>query len=443
MRPAAHAPGCRARAWRLVVASTMTLTLGRRVDRRRADLDGAAGRDAAAGRAGDRRPIDGDGDRPRVVPEPLTDPAAVRRGRGARRARRLRGAARGRGLRPAVRRRRRHRAAARPVGARCATDTIFDLASVSKLFTSIALDAAGRGGPDRPGPHRRVVHPGVRRQRQGGRDRAPAAHPHLGLPGLAAAVEQPADARGADPGGVRRQAGQPAGQHLPLLRPEHDHGRRAGRAGHRQAARPGRARRHHRAAAGCATPATTRRRPSSTGSPRRSTRPRHRAAWSAAACTTRTRGRSNGVAGHAGVFSTADDLAVLAQTILNGGSYGEARILQRRTGRRAAAQRERRRSRATRTGSASSSTSGGTWTGCRRPTTAGHTGYTGTSIVIDPRRRSFVILLTNRVHPSRNWGSNNPARRAVARDLALAIPVRPRRATRRGSPGWGTRAPRR
>ena len=41
------------------------------------------------------------------------------------------------------------------------------------------------------------------------------------------------------------------------------------------------------------------------------------------------------------------------------------------------------------------------------------------------RSRSFVILLTNRVHPSRNWGSNNPARRAVARDMALAIPVRP------------------
>ncbi len=59
------------------------------------------------------------------------------------------------------------------------------------------------------------------------------------------------------------------------------------------------------------------------------------------------------------------------------------------------------------------------------PTTAGHTGYTGTSIVIDRESRSFVILLTNRVHPSRNWGSNNVARRAVARDMAMAIPVKP------------------
>jgi len=63
--------------------------------------------------------------------------------------------------------------------------------------------------------------------------------------------------------------------------------------------------------------------------------------------------------------------------------------------------------------------------GLSGPETAGHTGYTGTSIVIDRASRSFVILLTNRVHPSRNWGSNNPARRAVARDMALALPVRP------------------
>ena len=90
-----------------------------------------------------------------------------------------------------------------------------------------------------------------------------------------------------------------------------------------------------------------------------------------------------------------------------------------------AGQRERRVPRATRTASASSSTSAGTWTACPRPVTFGHTGFTGTSVVIDPLSDSFVILLTNRVHPSRDWGSNNPARRAVARDLARAIAVRP------------------
>jgi hypothetical protein len=59
------------------------------------------------------------------------------------------------------------------------------------------------------------------------------------------------------------------------------------------------------------------------------------------------------------------------------------------------------------------------------PRTAGHTGYTGTSMVIDFASHSFAILLTNRVHPSRSWGSNNAARREWVRGLALAMGVRP------------------
>jgi CubicO group peptidase (beta-lactamase class C family) len=132
----------------------------------------------------------------------------------------------------------------------------------------------------------------------------------------------------------------------------------------------------------------------------------------------------NGVAGHAGVFSTADDLAVLAQTIINGGSYGDTRILSE----------DSVDSLLHNENAAFPGNSHGLgfeldqmWymDGLSGPETAGHTGYTGTSIVIDRASRSFVILLTNRVHPSRSWGSNNPARRAVARDMALALPVRP------------------
>ena len=58
--------------------------------------------------------------------------------------------------------------------------------------------------------------------------------------------------------------------------------------------------------------------------------------------------------------------------------------------------------------------------------TAGHTGYTGTSLVIDFSSRSFAILLTNRVHPSRSWGSPNPARVAAAQGLAESLAVKPR-----------------
>jgi CubicO group peptidase (beta-lactamase class C family) len=131
-----------------------------------------------------------------------------------------------------------------------------------------------------------------------------------------------------------------------------------------------------------------------------------------------------GVSGHAGVFSTTHDLAVLAQTLLNGGRYRHARILSERSTRLLF----------TDFNQAYPGNSHGLGFELNQrfymdalgsPVTAGHTGYTGTSVVIDPLSHSFVILLTNRVHPSRNWGSNNPARRAVARDLALALPVRP------------------
>ena len=47
----------------------------------------------------------------------------------------------------------------------------------------------------------------------------------------------------------------------------------------------------------------------------------------------------------------------------------------------------------------------------------GHTGYTGTSMWIDPRRGMYVILLTNRVHPTRD----NNRIQAVRRELADAV----------------------
>lgn len=131
-----------------------------------------------------------------------------------------------------------------------------------------------------------------------------------------------------------------------------------------------------------------------------------------------------GVAGHAGVFSTAHDIAVLAQMILDGGKYGDTRVLDESSVRLIFTNFNQK----------FPGDSHGIgfeldqrWymDALTSPVTAGHTGYTGTDIVIDPLSKSFVILLTNRVHPSRNWGSINPARRAVARDLGLALPVHP------------------
>jgi CubicO group peptidase (beta-lactamase class C family) len=131
-----------------------------------------------------------------------------------------------------------------------------------------------------------------------------------------------------------------------------------------------------------------------------------------------------GVAGHAGVFSTAHDIATLAQMILDGGRYGHTRVLRESSVRQIFTNYNQ---------NFPSNSHGIGFELNQRfymgalssPVTAGHTGYTGTDIVIDPLSRSFSILLTNRVHPSRNWGSITPARGAVVGDLARAIPVRP------------------
>ena len=114
----------------------------------------------------------------------------------------------------------------------------------------------------------------------------------------------------------------------------------------------------------------------------------------------------NGIAGHAGVFSTADDMAILAQTIVNGGSYGRARILSPKSVD-ALLHNENEEFPANSHGLGFELNQMFYMDALSSPSTAGHTGYTGTSIVIDRESKSFVILLTNRVHPSRNWGSNN------------------------------------
>jgi len=103
-----------------------------------------------------------------------------------------------------------------------------------------------------------------------------------------------------------------------------------------------------------------------------------------------------GVAGHAGLFSTASDLAVFAQMLLNGGSYNGTRIVADSTvklfTRRAAG------TRALGWDTCGGKGSCGTYLS---PTAYGHTGFTGTSLWIDPEREMFVVLLTNRVHAAR------------------------------------------
>ena len=104
-----------------------------------------------------------------------------------------------------------------------------------------------------------------------------------------------------------------------------------------------------------------------------------------------------GVAGHAGLFSTAADLSIFAQMMLNGGVYNGVRVIADSTVRifttRAAVG-----TRALGWDTCDNNGGCGSYLSDRA---YGHTGFTGTSIWIDPDREMFVILLTNRVHAAR------------------------------------------
>lgn len=130
--------------------------------------------------------------------------------------------------------------------------------------------------------------------------------------------------------------------------------------------------------------------------------------------------RLGGVSGHAGLFSTAPDLARFAFWLLDlyHGRRPAAgpvvpwplvRAFTTRYGEPAGS------SRALGWDTPSEGSSGGP---CLSPESFGHTGFTGTSIWIDPRRELVVILLTNRVHPTRD---NDLIRRVRPRVADLAV----------------------
>ena len=133
-----------------------------------------------------------------------------------------------------------------------------------------------------------------------------------------------------------------------------------------------------------------------------------------------------GVAGHAGVFSDAWDLAVLGRTLLNCGVYGRARILRP----------ESVQLMFTDFNTAFPGDEHGLgfelyqhWYmgAMATPRSAGHTGFTGTSLVLDPTTDSFLVVLGNSVHPVRSWRSGSAPRVAAANNMARAVPVRPAR----------------
>ena len=134
-----------------------------------------------------------------------------------------------------------------------------------------------------------------------------------------------------------------------------------------------------------------------------------------------TASRMQGVAGHAGLFSTADDLAVFAQMILNGGVFGNARILsplgvELMTTNQSPAGKSEWRGIGFDLGTHVSNTRGDLF-----PIGSfGHTGFTGTSLWIDAATRTSLVILTSRLHPD-GGGNVVDLRRRIATIVAASI----------------------
>jgi uncharacterized protein YbbC (DUF1343 family) len=131
--------------------------------------------------------------------------------------------------------------------------------------------------------------------------------------------------------------------------------------------------------------------------------------------------RMGGVAGHAGLFSTAADLAVFCRMLLDGGVYRGARILSPLAVAKMTTQA---------TGPGERNVRGLGWDmdstfssnrGELLPIGSfGHTGFTGTSLWLDPATRMFVVFLSNRVHPD-GRGDVTPLRARIATVAAASI----------------------
>ena len=130
----------------------------------------------------------------------------------------------------------------------------------------------------------------------------------------------------------------------------------------------------------------------------------------------------DGIAGHAGLFATADDLAIYAQMLLNEGEWNGKRVLKQETVRNMI------RGRWLPDGTGGRGLGWDVDTGYSSPRGAnlprgvsfGHTGFTGTSMWIDPVSKTAIILLTNRVHPD-GKGRTVALRREVATAVVDAI----------------------
>ncbi|KAI1183436.1 putative beta-lactamase [Nemania serpens] len=129
----------------------------------------------------------------------------------------------------------------------------------------------------------------------------------------------------------------------------------------------------------------------------------------------------DGVSGHAGLFSTVLDTARFCQMILNNGTYGGQRILSKKSVDLIFTNFNARFGVGAYHGVGFELDQYYTAGPMANLLSASHTGYTGTSIVIDRASNTLFLHFSNRVHPSRNWSSNNIARETVGAWVAAAL----------------------
>ena len=135
--------------------------------------------------------------------------------------------------------------------------------------------------------------------------------------------------------------------------------------------------------------------------------------------------RMNNVAGHAGLFTTAADLARFARMLLNGGQLEGVRILSPLTVARMTSPSTPEGQRNVRgLGWDINSTFSANKGDLMPSRSFGHTGFTGTSLWVDPGTKTFVLFLSNRVHPD-GKGDVTALRARVANVVGGAIRVAP------------------
>ena len=127
--------------------------------------------------------------------------------------------------------------------------------------------------------------------------------------------------------------------------------------------------------------------------------------------------RMGGISGAAGLFTTADDLARFAQTVLDEGRHSGAKILNPDTAKAMAQANSPAGKLPSRGLGWAISSPSGSWSEMLPAGSFGHKGFTGTLLWVDPETRTYLVVLSNRVYP------DGEARPEILRDKVFALAV--------------------